>query len=81
MCARVCVCRCVRACLLATLTVCMFMDDSLLLTWRSLEKHSDPHGERHQQETEKREVKGGKNTSSAKEGRFSFCWSDFGCIG
>lgn len=57
-CVRACVC--MYVCVLVTLTMFMLMDESLLFTWRSLEKHLDPLGERHKQETETRGKRRGR---------------------
>lgn len=72
MCEHARMCVCARVGLLVTLTVCMFMDDSLLLTWRSLEKHLDPRGEKNQQEKRSERWKQRKDASSTKQGRAFF---------
>lgn len=57
---------CASVCSFVTLTMRMLMDESLLLTWRSLGKHSDPRGERKQEQ----EVKGGGECFFKEGGAF-----------
>lgn len=58
MCVQIGACVCAAMCSFVTLTMPMLMDDSLLLTWRSLGKHLDPRGETTSRKQEQ-EVKGG----------------------